>query len=86
MSISLDPLRLRFLLERLHSEFPTVDYNTLVRAVMHVECTTDPSETLEAYSERVRQTILEDNTDLPHGLRTGRIFRQRTRSEELVAH
>ena len=57
MSTTLDPNRLRCLLKSLHSEFPGVDYATLVRAVMQVECTSNTSENLEAYCTRVREAI-----------------------------
>lgn len=79
MNLSLDPLRLRFLLERLHSEFPAVDYNSLVRAVMQVECTTDPTETLEAYSHRVRETLTAGHSQEPAIRRSGKIFLKRDR-------
>lgn len=86
MNLSLDPLRLRFLLERLHSEFPAVNYNSLVRAVMQVECTTHPTETLEAYSHRVREA-LQDGEESPGPRpirRTARIFCRRSLPEDAL--
>lgn len=59
MSTTLDPVRLRFLLQRLHHEFPGVDYSILVRSVMLVERTSDPDENLEHYCERVHDMIRE---------------------------
>lgn len=59
MSTTLDPVRLRFLLHRLHQEFPGVDYSILVRSVMLVERTSDPDENLEHYCDRVHDMIRE---------------------------
>jgi len=86
MSISLDPMRLRFLLERLHKEFPSVDYGCLVREVMQAERTTSPDETLEAYRNRVRQSVLATQPAagaLPH-CRPAKIICKREREPEFA--
>lgn len=69
MSTTLDPNRLRCLLKSLHSEFPGVDYATLVRAVMQVECTSNPEENLETYCNRVRKSIKQQVVKEPDCVR-----------------
>jgi|GEM_PF-2210987 len=88
MSISLDPLRLRFLLQQLHGEFPAVDYNSLVRVVMMVERGSETPETMEAYVDKVRGTLLADESVSTVGEhRHAKIFRQQVRAEvALISH
>lgn len=82
MSTTLDPTRLRWLLKRLHSDFPGVDYATLVRSVMQVEQTSDSNESLEAYCTRVRDMVKKRPEAQQEGLlRSAKIVLHRTVAE-----
>lgn len=79
MSTTLDPMRLRLLLQNLRSEFPGVDYATLVRTVMEAESLQDIHETWEDYTARIWQALEKENAVHASDCirRSGRIYRQR---------
>lgn len=82
MSTTLDPCGLRLLLQRLHNEFPGVDYATLVRSVMEVECTSTPKESMESYYRRVSDSIREQaESGCDTVLRTAKIILHRHHEE-----
>ncbi|GAA5143163.1 hypothetical protein GCM10023213_30350 [Prosthecobacter algae] len=80
MSTSLDPTRLRFLLQNLHNEFPGVDYATLVRTVMEVESHIEPDESWDDYCGRIRDSIESEHAATAHISirRIGKITRARS--------